>query len=430
MDNISVMTKVSINFFFCIIAFTSCRMAETNPDWSKISLCGPVKSVCETSYSPELQFGDYVKSDYNQLEMNIGFPCNSRTVFFDKRGKISRIVSSYGDDLIQEPIYDSSHNLVGEFMTLNGKLLYSRQYDKNDISQSINKYPRREFIESFHYYDDLYSEAILPRTYIEVDRFDNTRMNFCDTVVIIREYDHFLKSYDIEEVRFYNDRCNHFLNGNLSLYSNHYFSYTYDDHGRIKFRNLNSGGKERFEYDSENKVDKVLVYDKDGDCIISTQYSYNVNKLLSEEKTTYWLDHDSKEASYHYDEHNRLVQYYDKTYRDDNTYSNNVLFTYDYTGNLTSIKDDRDNYEISRNEKGLIDTIKKSSCSWMSSSNSQFYYSYYSYDDLSIRNIHETDLSIYTKVETEYDSHGNWISKLCYLGDQAHICYERTIEYY
>ena len=417
--------------FTSLIILCACTSVETDPDWPKISLCGPVKSVCETSYSPKSHFGDYVKSDYNQLEMNIGFPCNNRTIYFDKKGKISKVISNYGDDIIQEPIYDSSYNLVGEYMTLNGQLLYSRQYGNTDISQYINKYPKRKFIERYHHHDDLYSEAIFPRTYIEVDRFDNTRMNFCDTIVIIREHGQLLNSHDIEEVRFYNDECHHFLNGNLSLFaSQRFFSYTYDDLGRIKFRNLSSGGKERFEYDSENKVEKILVYDEHGDCIITTQYKYNEKKLLSEENTIYWSDRDSKEASYHYDEHNRLVLYYDKTHRGDNTYSSKISLTYDSLGNLTNIQDDRDNYEILRNEKGLIETIKKNGYSWMSSSNSQFDYSYYSYDDLSIQNIHETDLSMYTKVETEYDTYGNWISKLCFFGDQAHIYYERTIQYY
>lgn len=105
----------------------SCQSIIVDPDWGKLSLNGNVKSVKETSFSVTTSFGDYVKSDYNKVAINSGFPCESRNIIFNEHGKITKVTNSYGNDIVQIPIYDSSHNLIGEYMTVNEKLLYFRQ---------------------------------------------------------------------------------------------------------------------------------------------------------------------------------------------------------------------------------------------------------------------------------------------------------------
>ena len=67
----------------CLLLISSCNQnsrsnkptIEIEPDWNKLSINGRVKSISETSYSVGSSFGDPVKSDYNLLEMNLGFPC-------------------------------------------------------------------------------------------------------------------------------------------------------------------------------------------------------------------------------------------------------------------------------------------------------------------------------------------------------------------
>ena len=109
--------------------------------------------------------------------------------------------------------------------------------------------------------------------------------------------------------------------------------------------------------------------------------------------------------------------------------NNRISFQYNKQGYLTNIIDSSYSYQISRNENGLITNVlieHRGGCF----SDTTLEFEYYSYDCFSIKNIHETDLSIYTDIKTTFDSCGNWISKICYIGDNPQVYYERIIEYY
>lgn len=414
----------------CLLLISSCNQnsrsnkptIEIEPDWNKLSINGRVKSISEISYSVGSSFGDPVKSDYNLLEMNLGFPCNSRTISFNKEGQITSIESQYGDKLIQTPIYDSNSMLIGEYMSYKNKILYLRQYGDTDITTHISNLKRYQPKEKFDRYEDLYDDILtLSRNDIRVENLDNTRMNFIDTLVVIRQ-NGIIREHEIESVNFYNLDGIQFLDGTLSLWPNDHFTHTYYENGTIKFENYSHGGKTRFDYDKEGRLEKSTYYDKDGQWIKASSYHYDGSKIVQEDVIN-WPERNEEEIKYTYDKNGRLALY------TNNERNNRISFQYNKQGYLTNIIDSSYSYQISRNENGLITNVLiEHRGGYFSDTTLEF--EYYSYDCFSIKNIHETDLSIYTDIKTTFDSCGNWISKICYIGDNPQVYYERTIEYY
>ena len=101
------------------------------------------------------------------------------------------------------------------------------------------------------------------------------------------------------------------------------------------------------------------------------------------------------------------------------TYSSD--FSYNDKLQITQIND----YNIVRNKKGLIDSI------WIDNLERRetYKYEYHDFSKAYIKSLCETDFSRYAKVETEYDKYHNWIKKVCYIGDEVAVYYERKIVY-
>ena len=84
-----------------------------------------------------------------------------------------------------------------------------------------------------------------------------------------------------------------------------------------------------------------------------------------------------------------------------------------------------DDYNIIRNKNGLIDSI----CIDNWERRETYKYEYHDFSKAYIKSLCDTDFSEYTNVETEYDEYHNWIKKICYIGDEVAVYYERKIVY-
>lgn len=252
-------------------------------------------------------------------------------------------------------------------------------------------------------------------------------MNFCDTIVIVKEFDTLFNRWEIARVNFYNDRREQFLHADLSLWGGHIYSYTYDDNGRIKFKHFPGGRRERYDFDGDGKLIKSAIYDSDGKNLQSTKLIYNSKGLLAKEEIFSWVDRETENVEYQYDSNNKLVHFINDHH--------DISIKYDKLGYMKTLTDNYYTYEFKRDSVGLLKFIEGRDLASIRNfggtlSDKKYEYLYYSFDDFSIKNIKETDWSIYTNIITTYDSKGNWISKLCFIDEAPQVFYERTIEYF
>ena len=93
---------------------TSCKNSNEYSLPPSLQLNGKIESITETSYGVGSRFGDPCQSERQCIAMHFGMPCESRTIVFDNKGNISKVIS---DNSIQQyATYSKSNEILEEVM--------------------------------------------------------------------------------------------------------------------------------------------------------------------------------------------------------------------------------------------------------------------------------------------------------------------------
>jgi hypothetical protein len=398
---------------------TSCKNSNEYSLPASLQLNGKIKSITETSYGVDSRFGDPCQSERQCIAMHFGMPCESRTIVFDNKGNISRVVS---DNSIQQyATYSKSNEILEELMLDREGTLDYRVYNGEPIElplgiKSNNYCFKPIYNKRNHLLEYLANSQELEENWV------NEPCSFRDTIVIIKRTgilgEEFYKAYtfDIngEFLYEFDDFVPH------RNYERSYYVESYYDNGKPKLVS-ERGFKKRFYYNNLGETTQTETYKNNGDLVHRTTYCFNKDEKCLEEKFVLFNDGNREEAlyKYYFSPEGKITKkkwWYSDKY---GTYSSN--FSYNDKQQICQIND----YNIIRNKNGLIDSI----CIDNWERRETYKYEYHDFSKAYIKSLCDTDFSEYTNVETEYDEYHNWIKKVCYIGDEVAVYYERKIVY-
>ena len=105
---------LNLVLLFLLLHTTSCKNSNEYSLPPSLQLNGKIESITETSYGVGSRFGDPCQSERQCIAMHFGMPCESRTIVFDNKGNISKVIS---DNSIQQyATYSKSNEILEEFM--------------------------------------------------------------------------------------------------------------------------------------------------------------------------------------------------------------------------------------------------------------------------------------------------------------------------
>lgn len=454
------MKHISLIIILCYLICSCKGNSNTDTDWNKLEIIGKVKSLEQVAFKMEKEYKGYGEYGYKKGDqiraMHFMFPSRVCDVKFNKSGYIEEInydcrASEYKKDinecrLKQSAIYDDNQ-LCREFLHIENQLIYERSYNLQENIKSfhgIENYNDETLFMAFlarkNPYIDLYSSFGDWRSWIPVKRIDNTRMSFCDTIVVSsnRMYYFFYNAHSKLAATYSSVGYN-------SIKRENEF-YTFYDNTLLKFiGHNNTKEKYRFNYDNDKKnLTEITLYGESsysqGDELEWMNFDYNdqnnIHIAYHRDKNFKYngkLYYRKNSVYLNYNLDNQIIfykRYYEKYKVNENKYKFDEV---DYA-NCVEMKLEYDNdclikvgdYYIKRDHYGRLDSVF--------SSKDTLGFEYHSFEDYSLKNIVRyaelKDLANYTKVETTYDKYGNWISRICFNGDIPVICYERKLEYY
>ena len=404
--------KSYLNFLllFLLLYTTSCNNSNEYSLPPSLQLNGKIESITETSYGVGSRFGDPCQSERQCIAMHFGMPCESRTIVFDNKGNISKVIS---DNSIQQyATYSKSNEILEELMLDREGFLDYRIYNGEPTERPLG-------IKSNNYcFKPIYDKRNHLLEYLANSReleqnWANEPCSFKDTIVIITRTGilgkEFYKAYAFDKN---GDFLYEFIDAHRN-YERSYYVESYYDNGKPKLVS-ERGFKERFYYNNLGETTQTEGYRNNGDLVHRITYFFNENEKCLEKKYVSFYDDNREETLYKY-----YFSPEGKIIKQGGTYESN--FSYNDKLQITQIND----YNIVRNKKGLIDSI------WIDNweRRETYKYEYHDFSKAYIRSLCDTDFSEYTKVETEYDEYHNWIKKICYIDNEVAVYYERKIVY-
>lgn len=412
--------KSYLNFvlLFLLLYTTSCKNSNEYSLPPSLQLNGKIESITETSYGVGSKFGDPCQSERQCIAMHFGMPCESRTIYFDDKGNISRIIS---DNSIQQyATYSKSNEILEELMLDREGFLDYRVYngDPNELPLGIksNNYCFKPiYNKRNHLLEYLANSRELEQNWV------NEPCSFKDTIVIITRTgilgEEFYKALAFDKN---GEFLYEFADVPYRNYERSYYVESYYDNGKPKLVS-ERGFKKRFYYNNLGETTQTETYRNNGELVHKTTYSLNKDEKYLEEKFVLFNDGSREEIlyKYYFSPEGKITKkkwWYSDKY---DTYSSK--FSYNDKLQICQIND----YNIIRNKNGLIDSI----CIDNWERRETYKYEYHDFSKAYIKSLCDTDFSEYTNVETVYDEYHNWIKKVCYIGDEVAVYYEREIVY-
>ena len=413
---------LNLVLLFLLLHTTSCKNSNEYSLPPSLQLNGKIESVTETSYGVDSKFGDPCQSERQCIAMHFGMPCESRTIVFDNKGNISKVIS---DNSIQQyATYSKSNEILEELMLDREGFLDYRIYNGEPSERPLgiksNNYCFKPIYDRRnHLLEYLANSRELEQNWV------NEPCSFKDTIVIITRTGilgkEFYKAYAF-------DKNGEFLYEFADIvshrnYERSYYVESYYDNGKPKLVS-ERGFKTRFYYNELGETIKEETYRNNGDLSSMSIFSLDKDEKCLEKKVVIFNEVDHNEEilyKYYFSPEGKIIKkkwWYSNNY---DTSSSDFDFSYNDKLQITQIND----YNIVRNKKGLIDSI------WIDNWKRQetYKYEYHDFSKAYIRSLCDTDFSEYTKVETEYDEYHNWIKKICYIDNEVAVYYERKIVY-
>lgn len=409
---------LNLVLLFLLLHTTSCKNSNEYSLPPSLQLNGKIESITETSYGVGSRFGDPCQSERQCIAMHFGMPCESRTIVFDNKGNISKVIS---DNSIQQyATYSKSNEILEELMLDREGFLDYRIYNGEPTERPLG-------IKSNNYcFKPIYDRRNHLLEYLANSReleqnWANEPCSFKDTIVIITRTGilgkEFYKAYAFDKN---GEFLYEFANVPHRNYERSYYVESYYDNGKPKLVS-ERGFKERFYYNNLGETTQTEGYRNNGDLVHRITYYFNeIEKCLEKEYVSFY-DGNREETlyKYYFSPEGKIIKkkwWHSNKY---DTYSSD--FSYNDKLQITQIND----YNIVRNKKGLIDSI------WIDNweRRETYKYEYHDFSKAYIRSLCDTDFSEYTKVETEYDEYHNWIKKICYIDNEVAVYYERKIVY-
>lgn len=409
---------LNLVLLFLLLHTTSCKNSNEYSLPPSLQLNGKIESITETSYGVGSRFGDPCQSERQCIAMHFGMPCESRTIVFDNKGNISKVIS---DNSIQQyATYSKSNEILEELMLDREGFLDYRIYNGEPAERPLG-------IKSNNYcFKPIYDRRNHLLEYLANSReleqnWANEPCSFKDTIVIITRTGilgkEFYKAYAFDKN---GEFLYEFANVPHRNYERSYYVESYYDNGKPKLVS-ERGFKERFYYNNLGETTQTEGYRNNGDLVHRITYYFNEIEKCLEKKYVSFYDGNREETlyKYYFSPEGKIIKkkwWYSNKY---DTYSSD--FSYNDKLQITQIND----YNIVRNKKGLIDSI------WIDNweRRETYKYEYHDFSKAYIRSLCDTDFSEYTKVETEYDEYHNWIKKICYIDNEVAVYYERKIVY-
>lgn len=409
---------LNLLLLFLLLYITSCKNNNEYSLPTSLQLNGKIESITEISHRVGSKFGDACQSESQCIAMHFGMPCKSRTIVFDNKGNISRVAS---DNSIQQyATYSKSNEILEELMLDREGFLYYRVYNGEPTElplgiKSNNYCFKPIYNKRNHLLEYLANSQELEQNWV------NEPCSFRDSIVIIKRTsmlgEEFYKAYAF-------DKNGEFLYEFADVphrnYERSYYVESYYDNGKPKLVS-ERGFKKRFYYNNLGETTQTETYRNNGELVHKTTYSLNKDEKYLEEKFVLFNDGSREEIlyKYYFSPEGKITKkkwWYSDKY---DTYSSD--FSYNDKLQICQIND----YNIIRNKNGLIDSI----CIDNWERRETYKYEYHDFSKAYIKSLCDTDFSEYTNVETVYDEYHNWIKKVCYIGEEIAVYYEREIVY-
>lgn len=413
---------LNLVLLFLLLHTTSCKNSNEYSLPSKLQLNGKIVSIIETSYGVTYRFGDPCKSERQCIAMHFGMPCESRTIYFDDKGNIIRIVSN--NSIQQYATYSKSNEILEELMLDSEGVLDYRVYNgtPNELPLGIksNNYSFKPiYNKRNHLLEYLAHSRELEQNWVDES------CSFKDTIVIIKRTNIFGRNEKFYKAYAFDDNGDFLYEfADIASHRNYERSYnieSYYDNGKPKLVS-GRGFKTRFYYNDLGETIQTETYRNNGALVYRTTYCFNENEKCLEEKFVLFDDDGDREETlykYYFSPGGKITKkkwWHSNRY---DTYSSD--FSYNDKHQISQI----DDYKIVRGKSGLIDSI----CIDNWEKRETYKYEYHDFSKAYIKLLCDTDFSEYTNVETEYDEYNNWIKKVCYIGDEVAVYYEREIVY-
>lgn len=405
-----------------VALFQSCQHNYSLP--SSLQLNGRIESIIESSYGVKYKFGDPCQSELKTIAMHFGMPCESRKIIFDDKGNIIRIEAD--NSIVQQATYSSSNVILEELMTDDEGLLDYRVY--SDIQSNLplgNKMSNYyQFKPIFPKENPLFQE-ILFDSIIEQNLLDEP-CSFIDTLVLIKKknYDGYFELQNAIAFNKDGEYYYHFKSvPGRAYYRKYIIESSYED-GKPKMISFGRF-KIRLDYDNSGNIIKERTYDKSGDLLSVTEYSFNIEdnclkkRYIVFSEDIYEHSKTDNETIYYFSPTNKVVLEETRDLKKIRGVSSS-RYSYNDKNQIITI----DDYHIKR-DNNLVRTISRDS--WAGTD--EYLYEYLDFSGAFISNLCDTDFSEYTKVDTEYDEFNNWIKKICYINEEIVTYYTRTIIY-
>lgn len=426
---------------FLVLFFYGCSEPKQYiPYWESLGLQGQVSSVCESTYSIDYKFGKPSKGSEKKLSIINGYPCVSRTVFFNTKGQVERISTIDYSNIEMEQIcrYNRDGTIQQEIATV------SLLPDFKNLVLSYTPYGPIIKDSLCTHYDGVLSSVPGEKEYnkiLDLDPFcplvvkDGTRAVFQDTTVVV-----FIKSRpeqgNISDFIIFDANMNQIhqnagINGRR-ITNDDELHQEFDEKGRLVLQDLADGCKKGYKYDEYGNVVIETVYNSKGDPIEISGYEYNNGQLTSSSLMIGTIYN----YYYYYDSQGRITRIkLDKIPKEDTPSHTTYTFSYAPNGFIENSKTETEylstEYNYTRDDQNRIVSYEKDYWSDASLKNHiQYAVSYIPNSHYSIKNLPQTCFDEYDKVDTINDDHGNWIGKICYKEGEPVIYHERVIEYY
>lgn len=422
------MLLIVVVLMFQILVACNSNNIENN-DWERLGLTSGVKRISEQTFENTKKFGDNTISDLPQIAYNLNFPCDKRVFMFNKKGQVISGIIDFGIDKLNQICTYRKGKLIQEDFLLDDREFYSIDHITNTNTNWVSF---RSIIDRNILW------PIKHGAYInwgdQLDKLFKTK--FQDTIVIVRKIElsnYVFRKKEIYDIFYFNtekELIGHGIPGSIWTFKNDAGKCEYYNDGKLKLKRYFKT-IERYDY-MNGLLTKITVYNYNNNVEAFVEYEYDdhkrvVKEIHKDKSTTGYGYNIVWEVSYLYNEDEELTKIVKKRpqYRNDST-------SFEYENHqLKFIKNDKYKYELIYDDCNKLMSAKGSIIDkYENIGPYEFNYEYIPVEYLSIKYVKVFDESKYSKVETKYDSKGNWVSKLCYIKDEPAIWKIREIEYY